>query len=92
MTREGGTGVVVPLMAIARQRPDAPFLFVFGIFFCLVPARWHFVTDFSICLSDGKGIGWGYFDSAWGLLCKMFLPVTHYAKLRIKLRIFVFRR
>lgn len=93
MTREGGgTGVVVPLMAIARQRPAAPFLFVSGIFFCLVPARWHFVTDFSICLSDGKGIGWGDFDSAWGLLCKMFLPVTHYAKLRIKLRIFVFRR
>lgn len=92
MTREGGTGVVVPLMAIARQRPAVPFPVCFWNIFCLVPARWHFVTDFSICLSDGKGIGWGDFDSAWGLLCKMFLPVTHYAKLRIKLRIFVFRR
>ena len=89
---KGSTGVVVPLMAIARQRPDAPFLFVLEYFFALFQRGWHFVTDFSICLSDGKGIGWGDFDSAWGLLCKMFLPVTHYAKLRIKLRIFVFRR
>lgn len=92
MTREGGTGVVVPGWQLLVRGQLSPFLFVFGIFFSLVPARWHFVTDFSICLSDGKGIGWGDFDSAWGLLCKMFLPVTHYAKLRIKLRIFVFRR
>lgn len=89
---KGSTGVVVPLMAIARQRPTVPFPVCFGIFFALFQRGWHFVTDFSICLSDGKGIGWGDFDSAWGLLCKMFLPVTHYAKLRIKLRIFAFRR
>ena len=79
-------------MAIARRRPAVPFLFVSGIFYALFRRGRHFVTDFSICLSDGNGIGWGDFDSAWGLLCKMFLPVTHYAKLRIKLRIFVFRR
>lgn len=92
MTREGGTGVVVPewqLLVGGRLSLSCLFL---EYFFALFRRGRHFVTDFSICLSDGKGIGWGDFDSAWGLLCKMFLPVTHYAKLRIKLRIFVFRR
>ena len=56
MTREGGTGVVVPGWQLLVRGQLSPFLFVFGILFCLVPARWHFVTDFSICLSDGKGI------------------------------------
>lgn len=92
MTREGGTGVVVPGWQLLVRGRLSPFLFVFGIFFALFRRGRLFVTDFSICLSDGNGIGWDDFDSAWGLLCKMFLPVTHYAKLRIKLRIFVFRR
>lgn len=50
MTRKGGTGVVVPGWQLLVRGQLSPFLFVFGIFFCLVPARWHFVTDFSICL------------------------------------------
>lgn len=58
MTREGGTGVVVLGWQLLVRGQLSPFLFVFGIIFCLVPARWHFVTDFSISLSDGKGIGW----------------------------------
>lgn len=89
MGKGGGTGVVVPLMAIARQRPAVPFLFVSGIFFCLVPARWHFVTDFSICLSDGKGIGWGDFDSAWGFALQN-VP-TSYSLRKVKNKIEDFR-
>lgn len=93
MTREGGYGRCCASDGNCSSEASCPLSCLFlEYFFALFRRGWHFVTDFSICLSDGKGIGWGDFDSAWGLLCKMFLPVTHYAKLRIKLRIFVFRR
>ena len=89
MTREGGTGVVVPGWQLLVRGQLSPFLFVFGIFFCLVPARWHFVTDFSICLSDGKGIGWGDFDSAWGFALQN-VP-TSYSLRKVKNKIEDFR-
>lgn len=89
MTREGGTGVVVPGWQLLVRGQLSPFLFVFGILFCLVPARWHFVTDFSICLSDGKGIGWGDFDSAWGFALQN-VP-TSYSLRKVKNKIEDFR-
>lgn len=89
MTREGDSGVVVPGWQLIVRGQLSPFLFVFGIFFCLVPARWHFVTDFSICLSDGKGIGWGDFDSAWGVALQN-VP-TSYSLRKVKNKIEDFR-
>ena len=89
MTREGGNGRCCAGMAIARQRPAVPFPVCFWNIFCLVPARWHFVTDFSICLSDGKGIGWGDFDSAWGFALQN-VP-TSYSLRKVKNKIEDFR-
>ncbi len=88
-TGKGGTGVVVPGWQLLVRGQLSPFLFVSGIFFCLVPARWHFLTDFSICLSDGKGIGWGDFDSAWGFALQN-VP-TSYSLRKVKNKIEDFR-
>ena len=85
----GGTGVVVPgWQLLVRGQLPLSCLFL-EYFFCLVPARWHFVTDFSICLSDGKGIGWGDFDSAWGFALQN-VP-TSYSLRKVKNKIEDFR-
>ncbi len=54
MTREGGSGVVVPgWQLLVRGQLPLSCLFL-EYFFALFRRGWHFVTDFSICLSDGK--------------------------------------